>query len=390
MFLLGSCGHGGHEHSHHHDHEEIEEHEHGHDHDHLQHHDGDEHEEDEHNHSDEITLSHEKAEAAGLRVETVERTAFRGVIRGGGRLLSAQGEETTLVASAAGTVHFANKFAEGSALGKEQKVVTISSENLKEGSTVERARIAYQTAKDEYERAARLAESKIVAQKELARAKEAYDNARLTYEALRPAEDGKSATVVSPIGGYVKACYVGDGDYVTEGQPLMSVTQTRRLQLKAELSERYYAKLKDISSANFKTTYDNKVYALDSLGGRLISFGKAASGETYTLPVVFEFDNRGDILPGSFVEVYLLTGKRSGVISVPVEALTEEQGVNFVYLQLDEDGYKKQEVKLGMTDGSRVEILSGLNVGDRLVTHGAVHVRMAAASNTIPGHTHNH
>lgn len=63
------------------------------------------------------------------------------------------------------------------------------------------------------------------------------------------------------------------------------------------------------------------------------------------------------MLAGSFVEVYLLSGERQGVISLPVSAITEEQGLNFVYLQVDAEGYKKQEVKLGMSDGARVEIL---------------------------------
>lgn len=43
-----------------------------------------------------------------------------------------------------------------------------------------------------------------------------------------------------------------------------------------------------------------------------------------------------------------------------------------------------------VSDGERVEILSGINPGDKVVTEGAVHVRLAAAGKSIPGHTHNH
>lgn len=78
------------------------------------------------------------------------------------------------------------------------------------------------------------------------------------------------------------------------------------------------------------------------------------------------------------------------MISVPVGALTEEQGVMFVYIQEDESCYAKREVKTGQSDGERVEILSGINPGDKVVTEGAVHVRLAAAGKSIPGHTHNH
>jgi len=188
----------------------------------------------------------------------------------------------------------------------------------------------------------------------------------------------------------VKNCLVKEGDYVTVGQPLMTVTQMRRLVLKADVSERYYAQLPRIVSANFKTPYNNKVYCLENLGGKVLSFGKSSGDTSYYVPVTFEFDNRGDMVPGAFVEVFLLSGERQGVISLPESALTEEQGLYFVYLKLDDECYKKQEVQLGTSNGERVEILSGLKDGDTVVIRGAIHVKLAAASNAIPAHSHNH
>jgi multidrug efflux pump subunit AcrA (membrane-fusion protein) len=78
------------------------------------------------------------------------------------------------------------------------------------------------------------------------------------------------------------------------------------------------------------------------------------------------------------------------VISVPTESLTEEQGLYYVYLQVDADGYRKQEVTLGRNAGTRVEVLSGLTPGDQLVVRGARQVKLASATGAIPGHTHNH
>ena len=95
-------------------------------------------------------------------------------------------------------------------------------------------------------------------------------------------------------------------------------------------------------------------------------------------------------MPGSFAEVWLLTRPRENVLSVPVSALTEEQGLYFVYLKLDGSCYKKQEVKLGESDGIRTEIVSGLKPGDNVVTKGVYNVKLASASNIIPAHTHNH
>ena len=87
-----------------------------------------------------------------------------------------------------------------------------------------------------------------------------------------------------------------EGDYVTIGQPLVSITQNRRLFLRAEVSEKYYPSLRTIGSANFKTPYDNKVYELKELNGRLLSFGKSAGENSFYVPVTFEFDNKGDII----------------------------------------------------------------------------------------------
>lgn len=373
MFLLGACG----EHAHEHGEE------------------GHSHEEEMHagekaGHSDEIILTPEKAKAAGVEAETVHAGSFRNVIHTSGQILAAQGEEATVVAASSGVVSFSRKIAEGMQVGKGTELLSVSAAHIQDGDPVQKAKVAYEKAKEEYERAQKLVSSQIVSQKDFAALREAYENARLTYEALKPSKSGKGVSVKSPIGGFIKTCLVKEGDYVTVGQPLMTVTQTRRLVLKAEVSERYYAQLSQVVSANFQTPYNNKVYSLENLGGKLLSFGKSSGDASYYVPVIFEFDNRGDMVPGSFVEVYLLSGERSGVLSLPLSALTEEQGVYFVYLKLDEECYKKQEVKLGTSDGSRVEILSGVKDGDTVVTRGAIHVKLASASNAIPAHTHNH
>ncbi len=373
MFLLGGCG----EHAHDHEHE-------GHD------HEAEIHAEEKTAHSDEIVLTPEKAKAAGVEAEVIHPGAFREVIQAGGQILSAQGQEATVVAASSGVVSFSRKIAEGIEVGQGSELLSVSAEHIQEGDPVRKAKVAYEKAKEEYERAEKLVGSQIVSQKEFAALREAYQNARLTYEALLPSKSGKGVAVKAPIGGFVKNCLVKEGDYVTVGQPLMTVTQMRRLVLKADVSERYYAQLPRIVSANFKTPYNNKVYCLENLGGKVLSFGKSSGDMSYYVPVTFEFDNRGDMVPGAFVEVFLLSGERQGVISLPESALTEEQGLYFVYLKLDDECYKKQEVQLGTSNGERVEILSGLKDGDTVVTRGAIHVKLAAASNAIPAHSHNH
>ena len=343
-----------------------------------------------HGASDEIVLVPEKAEAAGVKTETVQAGTFRGVIQVSGQILASQGDEATVVASTSGVVSFVRPLVEGMAVAEDKAVLTVSGSRIQDGDAVNRTRVAYETAKAEYERASKLVDQQIVSQKDFNALKEAYENARIAYEALSPSADGQGVSVVSPIAGYIKSCLVKEGDYVTVGQPLMTVTQTRRLRLRADVPERYYPMLRGVSSAHFRTSYNNHVYQLDSLNGRLLSYGKSTDGTSYYIPVTFEFDNRGEVLPGAFAEVWLLSGEREDIISIPRSALTEEQGVKFVYVQLDAECYQKREVKTGADDGARVEILSGLKEGEKLVTQGAIHVKLASASNAIPAHTHNH
>ena len=148
--------------------------------------------------------------------------------------------------------------------------------------------------------------------------------------------------------------------------------------------------LDKIKSANFATQYGDRIFNVEALGGRLVSVGRNQSGTSYYIPVTFEFENREKLIPGTFAEVWLLTSVRDNVISVPTSALTEEQGLYFVYLKLDESCYRKQEVTPGESDGARTEIISGLSAGDNVVVKGAYNVKLASASNAIPAHTHNH
>ncbi len=357
---------------------------------HSEEHHHDEHEEEAHAHGDEIVLTPEQAAEAGLEVNEVVPSEFSNVIKVSGQVLAAQGDEAVAVAPVSGVVHFNGAVTEGKSVGKGAALLTISSENIADGDPVVRARVNYENAKKEYERAKKLVESKIVSEKEFARIELEYNNARISYEAIAKGNSRSGKSVGAPISGFVKSVLVGEGDYVTVGQALISVTQNRRLYLRAEVSERYYKYLSSVNSANFTTAYDNKSYELDSLGGRLLSVGKSSDANSFFIPVTFEFDNKGNIIPGAYVDVYLKTTPMQNVISVPRSALTEEQGLNFVYLQLDEDGYKRQEVTLGADNGVNVQILSGLKAGDKLVTKGAYRVKLASASNAIPAHTHEH
>ena len=406
-YLLAGCA--GHsteaEHDHDHEHEEaaVHDHEHeGHDHEHEEADHDHEHEKAGHDHEHdheheaaanpgEVVFKEANAKAVGLQTITVTPGAFTQVIRTSGQVLAAQGEESVMVATVPGVVSFGSvPFTDGTAVRKGQAVLSIASNGLSEGDVAVRAKAAYEAAKLEFERMEALVADRIVSAKEFEQAKLNYANAKAAYEAVADKQTAKGVAVVAPLNGYLKNIQVKEGDYVSVGQPLATIAQSNRLMLRADVSERYYSSLPMVQSAHFKTPYDEQVYRLADLRGRLLSYGRASGGDSFFVPVTFEFDNKGAILPGSFVEVYLLTKPLEQVISVPVESLIEEQGLYSVYVRLDANCYRKQPVTLGANNGVEVRILSGLHGGEAVVTKGAHQVKLASASNAIPAHSHSH
>lgn len=362
-----------------------------HEHDHEMHHEEEEAHAHEAHGAGEVVFKKQDAEAIGLQTQTVQPGVFSEVIKTSGQIQSAQGSETVLVATVPGVVTLGDtRFVDGTAVRKGQPVLTLASNTLSDGDVAIRIKNAYQTAKREFERMEQLIGDKIVSQKEYEQARLAYENAKVAYDAIQGKQSVLGVAVTAPMNGFLKNILVKEGDYVTVGQPLATISQNNRLLLRADVSEKNYARLPMIRSAHFKTPYDDKVYKLDELDGRLLSYGKSSGNNSFYIPVLFEFDNKGAVIAGSYVEVYLLGKPMEQVLSVPTSALVEEQGLYCVYLRLDEDCYKKQYVTLGADNGEAVQILSGLKTGDEVVTKGAYQIKLASASNAIPAHTHHH
>ena len=341
-----------------------------------------------HNHGEGIAFTKKQAEAAGLVVEEVAEVPFYDVIKTAGHLQAPVGDEAVVVATSAGVLYYTQpSLVEGQALSEGKAFAGISAKRLQDGDPLVKAKLAYETAKAEYERAERLVADKIVSAKEYEQIRLRYETAKTTYEGQAAGMTERGAALASPITGYVKQLLVPNGAHVEVGQPVAVVTQTRRLQLVAEVSERDFGQLAKVTKAHFRPTYSDKLYKTDELGGRLLAYGRSAVGAF--VPVTFEVDNVGDLIAGSYAEVYLLTQPESGVVSVPVTALTEEQGLYFVYVQICAEEYEKRSVRIGRRNGERVEILHGLHHGERVVTHGAYHVKLASMSTAIPhGHSH--
>lgn len=345
-------------------------------------------------HEGEIVLSAHQAEEAGVQIDTVRKHAFQSVIKVGGEIVSAMGEEAVVVAPTSGILHYRkDNITVGSSVGRGEKLADVSGKEMVDGDSMEKARIAYKAAQKEMERATDLVSDRIISQKEYEQRKMAFDLARAAYEKQSKHVTAAGVGLQSPMKGWVKELLKKQGDYVEKGEAVAVVTQQGKLQLRAEVPEKYAPCLPRIVGANFKLNYSPKVYALSQYHGRLLSYAKSVEASTYMLPVIFEFDNVGGAVRGAYAEVYLLVAPQHEVLTIPLSALTEEQGLYYVYCPIEEEAntFVKREVEIGADDGLQVVVRKGLAKGDPVVVKGTYQVKLAGQSGRIPeGHNHNH
>jgi multidrug efflux pump subunit AcrA (membrane-fusion protein) len=157
--------------------------------------------------------------------------------------------------------------------------------------------------------------------------------------------------------------------------------------LRAEVQQKYAPVLGTIQDANIRTLHDNQTYTLEQLNGKVLSFGKTTNSDNYLIPISLQIDNKGSFVSGGFVEIYLKTLTNAQAMTVPSAALLEEQGIFFVYTQINPELFEKREVKIGATDGVKTEILQGITANERIVTRGAILIKLAQATGNLDPHS---
>ncbi|MBD5187389.1 MAG: efflux RND transporter periplasmic adaptor subunit [Bacteroidales bacterium] len=346
---------------------------------------------DNHEHGDNIIeFSPEKQKAAGIVVEKVSPGFFYSVVKAGGRILAASGDEMTVSATGSGIVRFSRELTDGMSIAKGTSLFSISSAMMADEGQAGQSGVAVKSAAVEYERAKKLAAEKLISEKDLQEARTNFELAQQAAGAIGRLKSAGGVSIVAPMGGYVKEVMVTPGAFVNAGDPLMTITQNKNLYLRAEVPERHYKALSAVGDANFKTSYTDNIFSVSEMGGRKITSPSAVGTGSTMIPVTFEFPNKGGLVAGSYAEITLLGGKRENVISVPKEALVEDQCIYHLFVRHGDDHFEKVEVEIGENDGRRVEIKKGLSGGEEVVVDGAMKLKLASATTAIPAHTHNH
>jgi membrane fusion protein, heavy metal efflux system len=320
---------------------------------------------------------------------------FGKVIKTTAQILPSQNSETLVTAKTNGVVKFHKNVLEGQNLIPGATLLSISGKGLANDNAEVRfleAKNNYEAAKANYDRKFALVQKQIVSEKDVEEAKAEFENSKAVFDNLKNNFNANGQLVSSPIKGVVKRVSVANGQYVQAGDVLFSLVSDYKLIVKAEVQQKNFPLLSSISSFNFKSATNNTSYKMEDLNGMLLTYGKNIDeDEGYLIPVNFQIDKDKDILAGSFVDIYIKTTTNNNAVVVPNTALIEEQGTFYVFVQLTPELFEKREIKIGLSDGINTEVLYGIDKSERIVSRGAIIVKLAAVSNSLDphaGHVH--
>ena len=109
------------------------------------------------------------------------------------------------------------------------------------------------------------------------------------------------------------------------------------------------------------------------------------------MPLIFEVPNANrQLKAGMFVRAQVFTAATVRGIVIPLSAVVDEDGQPVAYVEAEGELFERRPLKLGARQGDLIQIVEGLNAGDRVVTRGAYNIRLQAASGAVPTHGHAH
>lgn len=212
---------------------------------------------------------------------------------------------------------------------------------------------------DEAEASHQAAQSQL----ELARAQAAQSSARL--QELRITLE--NTIIRSPIAGYVGARFLDQGAFASTNQPVISVVAIHPVRLVASLVERDFQRVQAGTPAEVQVD----AFPGEQFSGLVGRVAPVFDPQTRTAQMEIEVPNPGGRLkPGMYARVTLRVADKTNALTVPRNAVIDRGGERLVFVA-DGDRARQRTVQTGIEAPDRIEILSGVAEGERIVTIGA-------------------
>jgi len=234
---------------------------------------------------------------------------------------------------------------------------TVSLNNLKDtiASTYENAKITYDNAK--YNLDILNSQTANTAQAQVKQATAGLYTTSVQID---------SATVTSPISGVVSVRNVDNGEVAPSGQPTIVVIDTTSMIAEISIPDKMVDRISVGQALPVKISTMND----EQVQGIISNISPAADSATQTFTVKIKIDNsKALIKAGVFARVLFPAERKDNIIIVPNEAVSIENGVNYIYT-VDGDVVRKIAVEIGLVNETNTEIKNALKEGTLIINEG--------------------
>ena len=231
--------------------------------------------------------------------------------------------------------------------------------------TLDSMEAKYKVAKNQYESAKeqlRLTEERLPKNIEALRAQVAQAEAQV--ELIKT--NIKNSVIRAPISGMISSKQINPGEMCQAGVTLGSIVNIDKVKVVIDVPEEDINKIREGQEVTVN---------IDALGdkGKIkgkISIISPASASSRLFKVKIEMENKDyKLKPGMFAKVNIIRDIKENVITIPKDALVIKKHGNVVYV-VKEGKAEERLVKIGVTNGDRVEITEGLKEGETVVISG--------------------
>lgn len=256
------------------------------------------------------------------------------------------------------------------------------------------AQIDVDLAAAERDRVAGLAAEGLLPDKRQREAQAAFDRAvaqlaaaQSRASALTSGSTGAVA-VRAPTAGLVVSVGAGHGEAVTAGSPLVTVSSADAVLLEGHVHDRIGGALQPVSTLTVERGDWDGPRDLLAVGGRLLTERLVFDPRALSAPVTVLVPAGSGLVVGDLVELALGIGEPVERLVVPRGAVVETSGRPVVFVQETGESFSRRPVTLGVADAEHIEILSGIALGDRVVTQGGFDVHVASVTGALESHPH--
>jgi len=177
--------------------------------------------------------------------------------------------------------------------------------------------------------------------------------------------------ILAPFGGILGKRGISDSSLGSENTIILTLDDSRKVLCDLKIPEVYAAILKkDLKLKAKFSAYKNKTYE-----GIIQSVASRVDAQTRSILARAQVKNENsEIIPGSLLEIEILYNEKSA-LSIPDTSVMYEGSKKFIYKIVENSILKKIEVKTGIRNEGKLEILDGLVKGDKIIAEGLTKVR---------------